>query len=110
MEYIPRENPGEGYGVGFFPILEVPGQAQIKDIVFPSSRTLETELCSALRAAVPATTVKVEDFQNIWEEDRCPDGNGSINLRWPNPGKDLSGKRKDNTGKLSHHLDFLSLS
>ena len=89
MEYIPRENPDEGYGVRFFPTLEVPSQAQIKDIVYPSSCTLETELCLALRAAVPATTVKGEDFQNIWEGDKCLDRNSSINLHWPNPGKDL---------------------
>ena len=100
MEYIPRENLGEGYGVVFFPILEILGQAQPKDITFPSSHTLESELCAALRAAVPLSTVPAEDFQTVWDGDTCPDVNGSISHQWPNPGKEIKKRSSNNTGNI----------
>ena len=76
MEYIPRENEGEGYGVAFFPILEVIGQAPVESIAFPTSLTLETELCTALRAALPTSTVAADEFEDNWDEDRAPPVSG----------------------------------
>ena len=97
MEYFPRENPGEGYGVGIFPILEVLGQANPNDITFPSSYAIEVELASALRAALPTSTVLTANYETVWAAENCPDSNGTLRCRWPAPGKKLSDKKKANT-------------
>ena len=114
MQYIPRENPGEGFGVAFLPILEVPGQAAVKDINFPSSHSLETELCSALRDAVWASAIPAGDYQAKWDEGSCPAVTGSISHQWPNPGKEIRKKTTSNTGnnhfRQSHCLKLIKLS
>ena len=99
VEYIPRENNGENFGLAFFPVLEILGQAAPKDIRFPSPHALETELCEAMRAAVWANTIKADDYMNKWEEDEHPAVTGSISHQWPNPGKQIK-KKASNTGNI----------
>ena len=110
VEYRPRENPGEGFGVAFHPILEIAGAAAEKDISFPPSYCLETELCMALRSALPLSTVAVEDFEETWIADKCPDVNGAIDPAtiWPVPGKNMAGQtKKKPANKPGNNTNFL---
>ena len=78
------------------------GQAQVKNITFPTSHTMETELSNALRAAVPASTIPASEFQTTWDLDTCPEVNGVLTIQWPTPGKNLINKAKqpsNNSGK-----------
>ena len=104
MEYLPRENLGEGFGVGIFPILEILGQADTNDITFPASYAIETEVCNALRAALPPSTIPAAEFEAAWAGEACPEANGTLRCRWPNPGKDLSNRRKGNNTSSGNDL------
>ena len=94
MDYFPRENPGEGFGVGIFPLLEVPGATTADKINFPASYSLESELCSAMQAALPLSTITKEEFGAVWSGASCPAVNGTLRCKWPGPGKNLANKKK----------------
>ena len=107
VEYIPRENAGEGFGVAFFPILEILGQTPVEEITFPSSLTLETELCAALRAAVPTSSIAAADFTTTWDGDNCPPITGTILHQWPNCGKEVKQKKAGNKGNNTNCIKFI---
>ena len=83
--------------MGVFPILEILGQASPNDITFPASYAIETELANAFRAALPPSTVQAAEFETVWAGEACPDVNGTLRLRWPAPGKDLTNKKRPST-------------
>ena len=101
MDYFPRENPGEGFGVGIFPLLEVPGATTADKINFPASYSLESELCSAMQAALPLSTINKEEFGAVWSGASCPAVNGTLRCKWPSPGKNLANKKKAGNGNSS---------
>ena len=114
-EYHPRENEGENFGVGFFPILEIPGQTQLSKIVFPNSFALNTELCAMMQAMSKTCTVEAENFTTIWNGEKAPESNGTVTVKWPGPGKDPTPRKSKPaatpaTGKsLSSSSIFFSL-
>ena len=58
MEYDPRENLGEGYGVWFFPLVEITTATLITKINYPFSYTKSLYLNS-----VPSVVAMVPDTQ-----------------------------------------------
>ena len=104
MEYTPREDDGENYGVGWFPILEIMGNKEISKISFPSSHVLNKELCALMAAAAPTNTVGPEEWEETIAADDCPPTANTITIKWPAAGKEAPADRpkpRTATGKVS---------
>ena len=88
MEYHPRENLGEGYGVGFIPLLEIAAATNVTQINYPFSFALNSKLCLLMQAITPTCSVKAKNFAATLAEQDPPQPNGRLpdKYRWPGPG------------------------
>ena len=90
IEFLPVEDAGTNYGVGFIPTLEITGAQDPTKVTFPSSHALNTELCELLAMTEPANAVK--DFTSSMQAVDCPATKETLAFKWPSAGKEVGKK------------------
>jgi len=92
VEYVPRENPGEKFGIAYIPLLEITGGLELDKVQYPYAFSLTTELCAIMAGMPPTCHVVVDEVRQKLAADAPPTELNELAAarKWPGPGKDPS--------------------